>query len=182
MGWTGVYEKPEKNKKGLSEFFSSKYTGENEKNIFTFMDLSVKGNAVYILYSIFNKVKSEKRITCDVVLISYDVNMFSFKEMNENVGPFGYDVPVKFLKQLTPTDSKYANSWREKCYEMKKKEKLTKKGTTIIFDEPVSFPGEMIQTFIVHDEKKSLFKKPGCSDLYRIRGYKNMSYTIVEGV
>lgn len=42
---------------------------------------------------------------------------FSYKDMDETVGPYNYDCPKSILDLLTPTDSEWANNWRKQCYE-----------------------------------------------------------------
>ena len=55
-----------------------------------------------------------------VVLTKIDNNSmynFSYKDMDETMGPCKYDCPVGILNILSPTENKYANEWREKCRE-----------------------------------------------------------------
>lgn len=46
---------------------------------------------------------------------------FSYKDMDETVGPCQADCPQSILKLLSPTDSQWANEWRERCRENAKK-------------------------------------------------------------
>lgn len=41
---------------------------------------------------------------------------FGYKAMSETCGPCYYDCPKSILDLLTPTDSEWANKWRQKCY------------------------------------------------------------------
>lgn len=50
---------------------------------------------------------------------------FGYKDMDETCGPCYYDCPKSILDLLTPTDSEWANEWRRKCIENKKKIKLS---------------------------------------------------------
>lgn len=52
-----------------------------------------------------------------------DYYNFSYKDMDETCGPYKYDCPKGILDLLTPTDSEWANNWRQKCYENLKKKK-----------------------------------------------------------
>lgn len=54
---------------------------------------------------------------------SKDYFNFSYKEMDETVGPFCYDCPKGILDLLSPTDNEYANDWRTKCREHLNKKK-----------------------------------------------------------
>lgn len=47
-----------------------------------------------------------------------DYYNFSYKDMDETVGPCQYGCPKSILDLLTPTKSKYANEWRERCYKV----------------------------------------------------------------
>ena len=58
-----------------------------------------------------------------------DYYNFSYKAMDETMGPGYYDYPVTMLKALTPTENEYANEWRRKCYEKLKKQKFLKDAT-----------------------------------------------------
>ena len=58
--------------------------------------------------------------------------------MDETCGPYQYDCPESILKLLTPTESKWANEWRAKCREYRKKAKELKAlpmGSKIIIKE-----------------------------------------------
>ena len=48
---------------------------------------------------------------------------FSYKDMDETVGPYRYDCPKSILDVLSPTDNEYAKEWRRKCYEKIEKQK-----------------------------------------------------------
>lgn len=41
---------------------------------------------------------------------------FSYKDMDETMGPCERSCPVSILKLLSPTDSEWANEWRTACY------------------------------------------------------------------
>ena len=48
---------------------------------------------------------------------------FSYKDMDETMGPYKYDCPKGILDLLTPTDNECANNWRAKCREQLEKKK-----------------------------------------------------------
>lgn len=52
-----------------------------------------------------------------------DYHNFSVKDMDETVGPYQTQCPIGILRLLTETDSEYANSWRQACYEYHNKKK-----------------------------------------------------------
>lgn len=64
--------------------------------------------------------KEEQQIFAVIFLTSTDMKAyfnFSYKSMDETVGPYKYDCPKGILDLLTPTESEWANEWRKKCYE-----------------------------------------------------------------
>ena len=69
---------------------------------------------------------NEQRVFGVVFLTSTDSKdyfNFSYKNMDETVGPCCYDCPKGILDLLTPTDSEWANDWRAKCREQLEKKK-----------------------------------------------------------
>lgn len=46
-----------------------------------------------------------------------DYHNFSYKDMDESMGPYKYDCPKGILDLLDPTDYEYAKEWRKQCYE-----------------------------------------------------------------
>lgn len=66
------------------------------------------------------------RVFAMVCLTSVDTKEyfnFSYKDMDETMGPFKYDCPKGILDLLTPTENEYANEWRKQCYENLAKKK-----------------------------------------------------------
>ena len=63
--------------------------------------------------------ENEQQVFAAVFLTSTNIKdyyNFAYKLMDETVGPYQYDCPKGILDLLTPTESKYANEWRQKCY------------------------------------------------------------------
>lgn len=52
--------------------------------------------------------------------------LFAYKDMSEDMGPYKYDCPKSIIDLLTPTDSEWANEWRQKCLAKKKELSLAK--------------------------------------------------------
>lgn len=48
---------------------------------------------------------------------SSDGTIWGYKDMDETMGPCEDRCPAKILALLSPTDSKYANEWRQRCRE-----------------------------------------------------------------
>lgn len=84
-------------------------------------------------------VKTEcGRVFGIVALTSVDMKdwcNFSYKVMDESMGPYKHDCPIGILNLLTETENEWGNKWREKCrkrHEAKKALKSLKEGTTIV--------------------------------------------------
>lgn len=92
---------------------------------------------------------------------SKDYFNFSYKEMDETVGPCYYDCPKGILDLLTPTDSEWANNWRAKCRERLEK----KKNPNALNKLPA---GTIIQVTMPFDTK--FFKK---GDIVKLQKRKN---------
>lgn len=100
------------------------------------------GNYVYVengQYT-YEEIPREEQRTFGVVILtstdSHSYYNFSYKVMDESVGPCYYDCPISILKLLTPTNSAYAVQWRKNCYEhfnAKKKLNSAPIGATIRF-------------------------------------------------
>lgn len=69
--------------------------------------------------SIYEPLSKEDQITFAAVFVTSvdnnDYYNFSYKDMEESMGPCYYDCPVSILNVLSPTDSEFANNWREAC-------------------------------------------------------------------
>lgn len=56
-----------------------------------------------------------------------DYYNFSYKDMDETMGPYETKCPMSIINLLSPTDNECAEQWRQKCkeYAQKKKEGVT---------------------------------------------------------
>lgn len=119
MGWTTTYKaKSESAKeyieKNLLKWNSPKYT-------YTVLDGGVVKFRTY--YGAVDKVDNEtgeRQVFAVVILLSYHKDgyyNFGYKDMDETCGPSQAECPERILKLLTPTESKYANDWRNRCWE-----------------------------------------------------------------
>lgn len=87
---------------------------------------------------IYEPLPEEKQNVVGIVfLTSTNINEwfnFSYKPMDETVGPFQRECPENILNLLTPTENEYALEWRKSCYENAAKKKALSKlpyGTVI---------------------------------------------------
>ncbi len=72
----------------------------------------------------------ERNVFAVVILLNYcrnDYYNFGYKDMDESMGPCEDNCPKRILQLLTPTDSKNANDWRERCWaKINKKKEMPK--------------------------------------------------------
>ena len=69
---------------------------------------------------IVNIPEEEQYVFAAIFLTSIDMKdywNFSYKDMDETMGPYNYDCPKGILDLLTSTESEYAKEWRKQCYE-----------------------------------------------------------------
>lgn len=132
MGWTSYrathYNRGNIDRKAeLDERFTQKE--QNGYPQLTVLKSTVVGSTYYGAIEIKRNGVRES-VFAMVALTSInnkDYYNFSYKDMDETMGPYETKCPVSILKLLTPTDSEYAQNWRQKCeeYADKKKQKLT---------------------------------------------------------
>ena len=139
MGWTSYYARNYKNGKvDVIAEVEEELNCENEKGKWTVLKSAKYGSTVYSAVEYLNKETNEKKVFATVFLTSTRNGEFAYKDMDETCGPYQYDCPESILKLLTPTESKWANEWRAKCREYRKKAKELKAlpmGSKIIIKE-----------------------------------------------
>lgn len=103
------------------EWFRSKYEGGKFKCIKD----TIVGNVYYAVYTngkINFALVYPFHVRGDEVIV---------KEMDEYMCPYYYNMPVSYLKLLSPTDNEYALKWRKKVKETT--EAKSKKRTTPVY-------------------------------------------------
>ncbi len=135
MGWCGKLIDNASMQEIKKEIISD-YTGKMDG---TFEDGSIKKIEYYPEYISlkfgtaylavrYKVLKESGKVVSDIVYAAVvlwryskkDGELFT-KQMDESVGPGYYGATAKLLKLLTPTDSKYALSWRKQCWSKFKK-------------------------------------------------------------
>ena len=82
----------------------------------------MRGSTYYAAIRRTDKETGESHVFGCVCLTSVDMKdyfNFSYKDMEESMGPYNYDCPASILDLLSPTDNEYALNWRQKCREKK---------------------------------------------------------------
>jgi hypothetical protein len=180
MGWTSYHVEPTYNPK------AKKYTVDRKaecdrlfnQDMVTYNDDKVIGKFEVIksyvvgstYYAAVKRTKfateTEPEDSCvfaAVVLTSVDnkdYHNFSYKDMDETVGPYQYSCPKSILDLLSPTDNEYANAWRERCYEVLK----AKKNPNALGNLPI---GSQIKYVNHKGEEVVLFKHPAAYQFKR---------------
>jgi len=116
MGWDGRYIGYNPSPKERQQMIDSDYTWSKDDHSVRVVKSTMKGNTYYGVIEVTDKGKKSYR-TAVVVLTSYSNGEIAFKSMDESMGPNACDMPVSYLKLLTPTESQYANDWRMKVVE-----------------------------------------------------------------
>jgi hypothetical protein len=94
---------------------------------------------IYLAYEV-QRPGEEKIVTALICKIDWEPrnkegHTFGYKEMSEDCGPCQTRCPERILKLLTPTENKYAQDWRNECWENIKKAK----------ERPRFKPGDIIE-------------------------------------
>lgn len=117
MGWTSEYVRfKSKDTARIREHFECQWNNEN----FQIIDFSRVGNTLYMAIEHIPK----GNVFAMVVRISFEGRLFYWKDMEESMGPYYHDCPLRILKKLSPTDNTYALEWRKRCWEHHKNKKL----------------------------------------------------------
>ena len=142
MGWTS-YNATHYKKGKIDRIAEVKSLFEGEEN-YKVLKASSVGSTVYM--AIEKEVDGEKIVFGAVYLTSInmkDYYNFSYKDIDETSGPCERECPESILKLLTPTDSKWANEWRNACWENIRKKKEKRKNPDSLSNLPVGSVIEM---------------------------------------
>ena len=88
-----------------------------------------------------------REVVAIVCLVKYNPRdregyIFGYKDMDETMGPCEAECPTAILDLLTPTNSEYAQEWRERCrtfHNKRKAHRPLRHGDQILFAEPIPF-------------------------------------------
>ncbi len=172
MGWTSLY-KPEG--QSMRDFFTHEFRSANHEIV----DIASLLGATYIAMKY-----ADGHIGAVIVLTRHspkeDYN-FSFKTMDESMGPYETNCPDRILRLLSPTTDRYALQWRERCYEaIKRRSNVAKVGDTIQFAESITFTdGHTDNTFKVMGDGRRTYFVASNHKMYRITNWKQKDYTLI---
>ena len=121
MGWTSYHATHYKNGKiDRKAEMDEKYNWEDDSRKIEVLKSSMVGSTYYAAVKSFNKTNKFEHICAVICLTSTDMKdyfNFSYKDMDETMGPRENNCPKCILDLLTPTDNEYANNWRKACRE-----------------------------------------------------------------
>jgi hypothetical protein len=85
---------------------------------------------------------------------------------------------------LTPTDSQWANEWRQRCLDNANRQNSKPKvdnGQWIKFNQPIHFTnGQDLDTFQLRKDGRKTFFTSVAGGLYRITNWKDMDFQLVS--
>lgn len=179
MGWTYL-AKPRNVKAYLNDM--NTYETDKRKCV-VIQSAIVNMREYYAALEVTNKETGEVYVTALVFMLNYvrgDYYDFGYKDMEENMGPYQCNCPVKILKLLTPTVNEYAKQWREKCHANAVRGKAVKDGDKIKFSYELTFTdGSKGDTFTIRKQGRSVCFVGSDGGRYRITGWKKRDYVVV---
>lgn len=141
MGWTVNYN-PTEFKNGKIDK-KAQMTKELEHYGSTkVLACAMKGNVYYAACASVRKPEEVWAIVC-LIRSSTKNYEFAYKDIEETMGPADCECPKSIIDMLTPTDSEYANAWREKC--LQKRENGAKRLASLPIGTIIEFNGKRLQ-------------------------------------
>lgn len=131
MGWTGIHADFYKNGKvDRKAEMDHRWTQKESEDYpqLRVLKSSMVGSVYYAAVELSRNGKMEEvfGVTGLTSVDNNDYHNFSYKDIDETMGPFYYDCPVGILNLLTETDNEYALEWRKKCRERHEEKKLAR--------------------------------------------------------
>lgn len=119
-------------------------------------------------------------IVCSFSWHRGEYHNFCYKDMDETMGPYECDCPLRFLDGLSPADG-YAEGWRERVREWNAARKPAPKvGQRIVFDQPLKFTdGTQHAEFEVvrYRQRGKAYRAPD-GRLYKISGIERKQFRV----
>ena len=119
MGWTTTYKAKSISAKEYIE--NNLLVWKSQTHNYRVLDGGVVKFRTY--YGAVEKTEiktGERTVFAVVILLNYyrdKYDNFGYKDMSEDMGPCQSECPERILKLLTPTESQYANDWRQRCWD-----------------------------------------------------------------
>lgn len=127
MGWTFFQDNPQLSRAQIIERELSQPARPDNPLAWGFDSIAERGAVVYAIA--WHDAPGRPRAYFGlVVLTQRGRGDFGYKEMDETVHPFYYDMPARMLarlEKLSPDCGEQARAWRDKCHEHRKKARKT---------------------------------------------------------
>ena len=188
MGW--LYMTSLDGFKTPTEYLDHQFTFDREERSYRVLRSSLmQMRRYYAAVERVEKVSGQRSVSAVVCLVNYNTRdkegyIFGYKDMDESMGPCDHDCPAAILDLLTPTDSEWANAWRQKCRARLAKAR-PRAGQTLVLAQPLTFTdGAVHARFqvverIARNRKKIAFRGDN-GVFYHIRSLRDREYTIEE--
>jgi hypothetical protein len=108
--------------------------------------------------------------------------VFSYKDMDETMGPYEAECPERILRLLTPTTHEYAIDWRRRCHDnLQLRARPITDGMRIRLAEPLTFSDDYVgDDFIVSKRGASITLRPvDRHGYYCIRNFRTHAWSPV---
>ena len=131
MGWTGIhadfYKNGKVDRKAEMDYRWTQSESEDYAQL-RVLKSSMVGSVYYAAVEVSEngKVKEVFGVTGLTSVDNNDYYNFSYKDIDETMGPYSYDCPIGILNLLTDTDTEYALEWTKKCRERHEEKKLAR--------------------------------------------------------
>ncbi len=149
MGWLSM--KSLDGHRGPREYLDAQFTYEKADRRSKVLRSTVVQRVYYAAVETTTPKTGAREVWASVCLVKYnprasDGFIFSYKDMEETMGPYYFACPAAILDLLSPTTNTYALNWRKTCREKAAADKavrakpLPRPGQIIVFEVPVAFP------------------------------------------
>ena len=118
MGWCSYHVDPIYKNGKLVIDRKAECDGHFDKDKCTVLKSAMVGSTYYAAVAVGNEVFAAVSLTR---IDNKEYCNFSYKSMDETMGPCECNCPKGIVDLLNPTDNEYANDWRKSCYENLKK-------------------------------------------------------------
>jgi len=132
MGWIWYKAKHYKNGKVDRKKEMDSYFNEH----LTLLKSSMVGSVYYAAVKV-NTTEEVFGFVASTATKARDVYNFGYKDLDETCGPYQSKCPVSILNLLTPTDSQWANEWRQRCRDYAKAKADERRSPNIFSKLPI---------------------------------------------
>ena len=157
MGWTCTYKEPGVS---MTQWFVERgvlrWSGESPY-AYKVLDSAMVRFVHYAAIEKTAKATGQRVVFATVILTKSfrkgaDGHNFCWKDMGESEGPCEDRCPARILDLLSPTDSEYANGWRQRCRDriaLDRAMPSLEPGIRVHFSTPVQFSSGAVSDLVI---------------------------------